>query len=167
MSRRERSGREWEVRASTLARGTHNLIRNIVENLQVEPNPDKRVIALSVGNLTLSMDHETTAHTAARVARERRRRPRITDNSERQGFVRCTVHVSLLAGSVNADTLSKWVVRIIYNAYVKTYLYDTKKCCQKKVIKLGSVAKQRFLKKEELMLHVQHKIEQLCGKYAF
>lgn len=49
MSRRSRGSNTWEVRASTLARNTHNLIRDIVENLQVEPNPAKQLIALSVG----------------------------------------------------------------------------------------------------------------------
>ncbi|XP_053618537.1 tyrosine aminotransferase [Plodia interpunctella] len=52
MSRRPRECKEWEVRASTLARSTHNLIRGIVENLQVEPNPNKQLIALSVGDPT-------------------------------------------------------------------------------------------------------------------
>ncbi|XP_030036199.2 tyrosine aminotransferase [Manduca sexta] len=52
MSRRSRGSNKWEVRASTLARNTHNLIRNIVENLQVEPNPSKQLIALSVGDPT-------------------------------------------------------------------------------------------------------------------
>lgn len=52
MSRRSRGSNTWEVRASTLARNTHNLIRDIVENLQVEPNPNKRLIALSVGDPT-------------------------------------------------------------------------------------------------------------------
>lgn len=49
MSRRSRLNEPWDVRASALARNTHNLIRDIVENLQVEPNPDKQLIALSVG----------------------------------------------------------------------------------------------------------------------
>lgn len=49
MSRRLRAHETWDVRASALARNTHNLIRDIVENLQVEPNPDKQLIALSVG----------------------------------------------------------------------------------------------------------------------
>lgn len=49
MSRRLPRRQDWEVRASTLARNTHNLIRGIVENLQVEPNPEKPLIALSVG----------------------------------------------------------------------------------------------------------------------
>ncbi|XP_050361316.1 tyrosine aminotransferase [Nymphalis io] len=52
MSRRTRSRQEWEVRASTLARKTTNLIRRIVENLQVEPNPNKELIALSIGDPT-------------------------------------------------------------------------------------------------------------------
>lgn len=39
------------MRASTLARKTTNPIRRIVENLQVEPNPNKELIALSIGEL--------------------------------------------------------------------------------------------------------------------
>nr|NP_001299398.1 tyrosine aminotransferase [Papilio xuthus]BAM18061.1 tyrosine aminotransferase [Papilio xuthus] len=52
MSQRGRRTQEWDVRASTLARNTHNLIRSIVENLTVEPNPSKPFIALSVGDPT-------------------------------------------------------------------------------------------------------------------
>ncbi|CAH0404910.1 unnamed protein product [Chilo suppressalis] len=53
MSRRSQGKRSWDVRASVLARNTHNLIRSIVENLQVEPNPNKPLIALSVGDPTV------------------------------------------------------------------------------------------------------------------
>ncbi|XP_023942075.2 tyrosine aminotransferase [Bicyclus anynana] len=49
---RIRSSQEWEVRASTLARKTTNPIRQIVEHLQVEPNPEKELIALSIGDPT-------------------------------------------------------------------------------------------------------------------
>lgn len=49
MSQRGSGRKEWEVRASSLARNTNNLIRGIIENLQVEPNPEKELIALSVG----------------------------------------------------------------------------------------------------------------------
>ncbi|XP_028037349.1 tyrosine aminotransferase [Bombyx mandarina] len=52
MSRRSRRNPVWEVRASTLARNTRNLIREIIENLDVQPNPDKQLIALSVGDPT-------------------------------------------------------------------------------------------------------------------
>ncbi|KAL0849335.1 hypothetical protein ABMA28_013650 [Loxostege sticticalis] len=52
MSGRSQGRRAWEVRASALARNTHNPIRSIVENLQVEPNPEKQLIALSVGDPT-------------------------------------------------------------------------------------------------------------------
>lgn len=60
MSRRARSNQEWEVRASTLARNTTNLIRCTIENLQVEPNPEKELIALSIGKCAL---HYHTFHT--------------------------------------------------------------------------------------------------------
>jgi len=41
----------WNVRASDIARKTHNPIRSIVENIIVEPNPNKQMIALSIGEL--------------------------------------------------------------------------------------------------------------------
>ena len=48
-----------------------------------------------------------------------------------------------------------------YNAYVKRHVYKTKKCCQDDVTKLWNAAKQRFPKKEDLLLHVQQQIDQL------
>ncbi|XP_050670137.1 tyrosine aminotransferase [Leptidea sinapis] len=53
MSRERQEKKEWDVRASTLARNTHNTIRNIVECLKVEPNPQKELIALSIGDPTI------------------------------------------------------------------------------------------------------------------
>jgi len=41
--------REWNVRASDMARKTRNPIRAIVDNLKIEPNPEKMMIALSIG----------------------------------------------------------------------------------------------------------------------
>jgi len=40
---------KWQVASSDMARNTHNPIRNIVENLRLEPNPQKPMIALSIG----------------------------------------------------------------------------------------------------------------------
>lgn len=42
----------WNVCASNIARRTHNPIRSIVENIVVEPNPNKPMIALSIGEST-------------------------------------------------------------------------------------------------------------------
>lgn len=42
----------WNVCASNIARKTHNPIRSIVENIVVEPNPNKSLIALSIGKLS-------------------------------------------------------------------------------------------------------------------
>ncbi|KAJ8880974.1 hypothetical protein PR048_017447 [Dryococelus australis] len=53
-----------------------------------------------------------------------------------------------------------------YDAYVKRHVYKTKKFCQEEVTKLRIVAKQRFPKKEDLVLHVQHEIEQLLREAA-
>ncbi|KAK3910697.1 Tyrosine aminotransferase [Frankliniella fusca] len=44
---------EWHVPASDIARSTHNYIRSIVENMKIEPNPDKKMIALSIGDPTI------------------------------------------------------------------------------------------------------------------
>lgn len=42
-------GHEWNVKASEFARKTTNPIRAIVEHLNVQPNPEKSFIPLSVG----------------------------------------------------------------------------------------------------------------------
>ncbi|XP_015112413.1 tyrosine aminotransferase [Diachasma alloeum] len=46
------SRERWDIRASDIARRTHNPIRSIVENIVVEPNPNKKLIALSIGDPT-------------------------------------------------------------------------------------------------------------------
>lgn len=39
----------WEVQPSTSAKNCRNFIREIVDNLNLKPNPEKPVIALSIG----------------------------------------------------------------------------------------------------------------------
>ena len=39
----------WNVKCSEFALKTHNPIRAIVDGLKIEPNPDKPMIALSIG----------------------------------------------------------------------------------------------------------------------
>lgn len=41
----------WDVKISDFARYTHNPIRAIVEGMKIEPNPEKQLIALSIGML--------------------------------------------------------------------------------------------------------------------
>ena len=43
----------WNVSASLIASRTHNPIRSIVENIVIEPNPEKPMIALSIGKLVV------------------------------------------------------------------------------------------------------------------
>lgn len=43
------NGYEWNVKASEFAKKTTNPIRAIVEHLNVQPNPEKSFIPLSVG----------------------------------------------------------------------------------------------------------------------
>ena len=44
---------EWEVNASDMAKNTFNPIRNILENMKIIPNPDKKMISLSIGDPTI------------------------------------------------------------------------------------------------------------------
>jgi tyrosine aminotransferase len=45
------TGREqkWNIKSSDFAMKTHNPIRAIVDGLKIEPNKDKKMIALSIG----------------------------------------------------------------------------------------------------------------------
>lgn len=45
-------GRRWNVRASEMAKNTLNPIRAIVDGMKLTPNPDKPMIALSIGRIT-------------------------------------------------------------------------------------------------------------------
>ncbi|XP_026468474.1 tyrosine aminotransferase-like [Ctenocephalides felis] len=45
--------RRWDVKVSKFATNTVNPIREIVDNLKLEPNPDKQMIALSIGDPTV------------------------------------------------------------------------------------------------------------------
>ncbi|XP_064540813.1 tyrosine aminotransferase [Drosophila montana] len=42
----------WDIKASALSLNTHNRIRNIVEAMQIKPNPHKAMIPLSIGDPT-------------------------------------------------------------------------------------------------------------------
>lgn len=39
----------WQVKGSALSLNTHNRIRNVVESLNIKPNPQKPMIPLSIG----------------------------------------------------------------------------------------------------------------------
>lgn len=39
----------WKVQASSFSKNCRNFIREIVDNLNLNPNPDKPLIALSIG----------------------------------------------------------------------------------------------------------------------
>ena len=44
---------EWRVKASIVAKNTFNPIRNILETMSITPNPDKKMISLSIGDPTV------------------------------------------------------------------------------------------------------------------
>ena len=41
---------EWDVKASNFAKSTFNPIRSIVDGMKLTPHPEKKMIALSIGN---------------------------------------------------------------------------------------------------------------------
>jgi tyrosine aminotransferase len=45
--------KKWNVKASILAKDTFNPIRNILETMDLEPNPEKKMISLSIGDPTV------------------------------------------------------------------------------------------------------------------
>jgi tyrosine aminotransferase len=44
--------KQWSVRSSEFAKCTFNPIRSIVDSMKLEPNPDKYMIALSIGKFS-------------------------------------------------------------------------------------------------------------------
>jgi len=42
----------WHIPASITAKNTFNLIRSIVDSMKITPNPEKQMIALSIGEFT-------------------------------------------------------------------------------------------------------------------
>jgi tyrosine aminotransferase len=55
----ELTARQWDVHASKSARRTINPIRSIVDNMKLEPHPQKKMISLSIGDPTLFGNLET------------------------------------------------------------------------------------------------------------
>lgn len=47
----------WKVEASKSAKNCKNYIRDIVDTLDLQPNPEKSVIALSIGLFLLTCTH--------------------------------------------------------------------------------------------------------------
>eukprot|EP00095_Tigriopus_kingsejongensis_P009478 maker-scaffold322_size207131-snap-gene-1.15 protein:Tk09478 transcript:maker-scaffold322_size207131-snap-gene-1.15-mRNA-1 annotation:"tyrosine aminotransferase" len=52
-SKRITSTSEWKVSASNMAKNTFNPIRNILETMDLAPNPEKEMISLSIGDPTV------------------------------------------------------------------------------------------------------------------
>ncbi|KRT83718.1 hypothetical protein AMK59_4581 [Oryctes borbonicus] len=48
-----KKAKEWKVQPSKTSKNCHNYIRSIVDTLNLEPNPEKNVIALSLGDPTI------------------------------------------------------------------------------------------------------------------
>ena len=53
MERKNIRREEWKVRASIVAKNTFNPIRDILETMKIAPNPDKKMISLSIGDPTV------------------------------------------------------------------------------------------------------------------
>lgn len=46
---------KWNIEISDFAKLTHNPIRAVVEGMKIEPNPEKQMIALSIGELFVNI----------------------------------------------------------------------------------------------------------------
>lgn len=46
-----RETKTWNVRSSNTSKNTLNPIRAVVDEMEVNPNPDKEMISLSLGNV--------------------------------------------------------------------------------------------------------------------
>lgn len=52
----EGDARGWNIRASRMSLQSRNYIRDIVDHMPLRPNPDKDVIALSIGEPSASVE---------------------------------------------------------------------------------------------------------------
>merc|ERR1712240_894893 len=53
IEKKNRKREEWKVKASIVAKNTFNPIRNILETMSIDPNPEKKMISLSIGDPTV------------------------------------------------------------------------------------------------------------------
>ncbi|KAJ8920762.1 hypothetical protein NQ315_004902 [Exocentrus adspersus] len=63
----QRKSEIWRVEPSTTAKNCKNFIREIVDNLDLKPNPEKPVIALSLGDPTIYGNLKTSEETVQAV----------------------------------------------------------------------------------------------------
>ncbi|KAJ8729335.1 hypothetical protein PYW08_000916 [Mythimna loreyi] len=105
MSCRLRGRKEWDVRASTLARNTFNPIRDIIETLRIKPNPNKSYIPLSVGDPTAFGNLQPSENVidaicdTAKLNESRNYGPTVGHWDARQAVAEYSAH----QGSVTAD----------------------------------------------------------------
>merc|ERR1719427_1444458 len=53
IERKNRRREEWRVAASIVAKNTFNPIRDLLETMSIDPNPEKKMISLSIGDPTV------------------------------------------------------------------------------------------------------------------
>ena len=53
IERKNRRREEWRVTASIVAKNTFNPIRDLLETMTIVPNPEKKMISLSIGDPTV------------------------------------------------------------------------------------------------------------------
>ncbi|KAL3282782.1 hypothetical protein HHI36_005949 [Cryptolaemus montrouzieri] len=59
----------WKIESSSTAKNTRNFIREIIENIKVEPNPDKPLISLTIGDPTVYGNLKASNETIEAVIR--------------------------------------------------------------------------------------------------
>ena len=53
VEKKNRKREVWKVNASIVAKNTFNPIRDILETMKIAPNPEKKMISLSIGDPTV------------------------------------------------------------------------------------------------------------------
>ena len=53
IEKKNRRREEWKVNASIVAKNTFNPIRDLLETMTIVPNPEKKMISLSIGDPTV------------------------------------------------------------------------------------------------------------------
>lgn len=49
---------DWNIQASSLSMNSVNVIRNIVEHMDIKPNPEKKMIPLSIGKFFFFLNYD-------------------------------------------------------------------------------------------------------------
>jgi DNA-binding transcriptional MocR family regulator len=99
---------DWSVKASIVAKNTFNPIRSILETMDCDPNPAKKMISLSIGdptvfgNLKPAREVVEAVHAALDSGKHNGYGPSTGSQAAKEAVAR---HVSVPGGEVTADDI--------------------------------------------------------------